>query len=99
MHALARQILTLCLIAGLFSGCSRSDQKAGGITPATPPSTTPLATEASVTTVGPPVPDRAGMPVAPVVTAPEDRMEPESLENARLPGGGKLSADPDPARK
>lgn len=93
-------LILLCLTAGLQSACSRSDAP----TPTQPatqaalPSPAPLSTEASVTTTAPPVPDRAGPQAVPVATPSEDRMEPASLENARLPGGGQLPADPE-ARK
>ena len=88
-------VLTLlCLTAGLQSACSRSNP-ATATSQAALPSPAPLATEASVTTAAPPVPDRPVPPqAAPVATPPEDRMEPASLEDARLPGGGKLPADP-----
>ena len=101
MTAKSQCMLLLCLGAGLLSSCSRSGPPAASApAPQTPASTTaPLATEASVTTAAPPVPDLAAPKAVPVPTPPEDRMEPASLENARLPGGGKLQADPVPPKR
>ena len=98
-----KPVLMLCLILGLLSACSRSKPGAS-ITPATTTTTTvttpaPLATEAAVTTAAPPVGDRPAAQTAPVATPPEDRMEPASIENARLPGGGKLPADPEAGKR
>lgn len=98
----SRKILMLCLIAGLLSACSRSEvqKNASRSTTQSPLSSpAPLATEASVTTAAPPVADRPGPQAAPVAIPPEDRMEPVSVENARLPGGGKLEAEPAPEKR
>ena len=99
-----KSVLMLCLIFSLLSACSRSKPDATGAPATATASTTvttpaPLATEAAVTTAAPPVGDRPAAQAAPVATPPEDRMEPASIENARLPGGGKLPADPDAGKR
>ena len=100
----SKAVLMLCLIAGLLSACSRTKPSAS-IAPATTtatataPAPAPLATEAAVTTTAPPVADRPVPQGVTVVVPPEDRNEPVSLENARLPGGGKMPADPQPGKR
>ena len=96
----SKSVLLLCLIAGLLSACSRSKPSAASAPAATTATATaPPATEAAVTTAAPPVADRPVTQGVTVVAPPEDRNEPVSLENARLPGGGKMPADPQPGKR
>ncbi len=101
MNAKSKRILALCLSAALLAACSRAEPPAAGApaTAAAPPASTPLAPEAAVTSAAPPVGDRQGVAATPTVTPPEDRMEPASIENARLPGGGKLADEPLPEKR
>lgn len=103
LKASAKRVLLPCLTAALLAACSRSDP------PSSPGSTSaagsaaqssavPLSTEASVTTAAPPVGERPGSVATPSVAPPEDRLEPVPIENARLPGGGTLPADPSEKR-
>ena len=89
MHTL---LPALCCFALLVTGCAKTD-------PASPvlPSSAATAPAAAA-----PIPVAAGattLPVAPLTVAPEDRLEPASIGDARLPNGATLAVDVPAATK
>lgn len=89
MHTL---LPALCCFALLVTGCAKTD-------PASPVLPSSAATAPAATT---PIPVAAGattLPVAPLTVAPEDRLEPASIGDARLPNGAALSVEVPAATK
>lgn len=94
MHTL---LPALCCFALLVTGCAKTD-------PASPvlPSSAATAPAAGAPAATAPIPVAAGattLPVAPLTVAPEDRLEPASIGDARLPNGAALSVDVPAATK
>lgn len=76
-----------------LQGCSKADTPAAAPAVAGPAASVPAAAAASTATTV------QAAPAVPLVVPAEDRMEPVSIENARLPGGGKMPPDPVEERK
>lgn len=92
--------LTLCCLAIGSAGCNQTDS----VVPAAAPKPIAAASPTVVIEASPSVSTAAvapTTPTVPLVTPPEDRLEPSSIENARLPNGSILSAEPpsDPKNK
>ncbi|MBC7415421.1 MAG: hypothetical protein H7327_10860 [Herminiimonas sp.] len=85
-----KKLLASCGAILILAGCSK-DETTVVATPA------PVAPPAAMVTVSPaPAAPSAAPPAAPatpVVVAPEDKLEPASIDNARLPGGAVLATD------
>ncbi len=85
-------LVFFCLILAGF-GCSKTDS----VAPAAPNAVVVPTPEVAAPAPGAAI---ASMPVAaPVAVAPEDRLEPASIENARLPNGSPVSVEMAPETK
>lgn len=82
-------LLPVCWLVLLCAGCSRSDGTAsvGQAGAAVPGAAVAVAVAPAATLVAPAAPPVVAVP-------PEDRLEPVSIENARLPNGSSLSVEP-----
>ena len=76
----------LCLA---FSGCQKQE-----VRPTVAPASLPTTAAGPADVAAPSV---AATPARELVVPPEDKMEPMRLDQARLPGGGELTAEPAPA--
>lgn len=82
-------LFTLCCIASGVAGCSKTDTAAPLAAPKQTPAMSPTVTPTAIT-AAPVVP---GTPAGPLIVPPEDRLEPATIENARLPNGSALSVE------
>jgi hypothetical protein len=88
-------VLIAAMLSVILGGCQKQE-----VQPVDAP-TAPAAMVGTPAMPATPAAPVAGLaaPAPELVVPPEDRMEPMSLDKARLPGGAEMPADPVPAAK